>query len=137
MIVRNSKQIEGTDRDVKFKEGTSLRLLLASDRMGFSVHKTIIPKGEIGRWHYKNHLEACYCISGWAIVTDLATGEQHDITADTIYALDKHDNHQFEAIEDTVLISIFNPPCTGKEIHLPDGSYEIKREAVKIGEWDA
>ncbi len=124
MKIRTIKEIENTERDVNFKEGKSLRLLLAKDNMGFSVHKTIIPKGKKGHWHYKHHLEACYCIQGSGILTNLVTGEKHKIEVDTIYALDDNDNHTFEALEDVILISIFNPPVTGQEIHKKDGSYE-------------
>jgi L-ectoine synthase len=124
MKTRSIKEIENTERDVLFKEGRSLRLILEKDNMGFSVHKTIIPKGNKGHWHYKHHLEACYCISGSGILTNLDTKEVFNISVDTIYLLDNNDNHTFEALEDVVLISIFNPPVTGNEIHLPDGSYK-------------
>ena len=124
MKVRTIKGIENTDRDVDFKEGKSLRLVLEKDNMGFSVHKTIIPKGQKGHWHYKNHLESCYCIKGKGILTNLETKEVFNIEVDTIYSLDNNDDHTFEAIEDVILISIFNPPITGNEIHQEDGSYK-------------
>jgi L-ectoine synthase len=124
MKVRTIKECENTERDVNFKEGKSLRVVLAKDNMGFSIHKTIIPKGQKGHWHYKNHLESCYCIEGRGILTDLTTGEKHDIYVDTVYSLDNNDNHTFEAIEDVVLISVFNPPVTGDEVHQEDGSYK-------------
>lgn len=125
MIVRTINQIKGTERDVQFAHGQSLRIILDKDAMGFSVHKTIIPKGQVGIWHYKNHLEACYCIHGKAILTNLYNGDMFEIVPDTIYALDKNDRHQFEAVEDTILLSIFNPPVKGSEVHKEDGSYEI------------
>lgn len=124
MKVRTIKQIEGTDRDVKFKEGRSLRLLLEKDGMGFSLHKTIIPKGEIGRWHYKHHLEACFCIQGKGQITDVESGKKFVIEKDSIYILDNNDNHIFEAFEDVVLVSVFNPPVKGGEVHQADGSYK-------------
>ena len=119
--------IAGTDRDVKCPRGgfTSVRFLLAKDGMGFSLHRTFVPRGEAQIWHYKNHLEACYCVKGYAVLTNLETGDRHFITADMMYALDKHDLHSFQAIEDTVLISVFNPPVTGKEVHGEDHSYEV------------
>ena len=128
MKVRTVKEIENTDRDVDFKEGKSLRLVLEKDEMGFSVHKTIIPKGQKGFWHYKNHLESCYCIKGKGRLTNLDTNEVYDINIDSIYSLDNHDNHSFEALEDVVLISIFNPPVTGNEVHQADGSYLLNYE---------
>jgi len=132
MKTRTIKEIENTKRDVKFKEGRSLRLILESDKMGFSVHKTIIPKGEIGHWHYKHHLEACYCIKGSGLLTNLSTNEIYNINVDTIYMLDDNDNHTFEALEDVILISIFNPPVKGTEIHKEDGSYDKPTDLSKV-----
>lgn len=128
-IVRINQLID-TSREVHGEGFVSVRGLLAKDGMGFSMHKTIIPSsgGKKYHWHYKNHLEACYCIKGKGIITDLSTGIEHLITPDVIYVLDNHDNHTFEALEDTVLISVFNPPVTGNEVHKEDGSYEIINE---------
>ena len=123
MIVKTIKQIEGSDRDVKFKEGRSLRLILASEKMGFSFHKTIIEKGKIGHWHYLNHLESCYCVSGKGVLTNLKTNEVFNIEPESIYLLNENDDHLFEAIEETVLISVFNPPVTGNEVHDENNSY--------------
>lgn len=125
MQIIKTDDLKGTHRDVKGEGFTSLRILLKSDNMGFSLHKTIIPKGEPQHWHYKYHLEACYCISGMGILTNLDSGEKHVIKPDIIYVLDHYDNHMFQAKQDTVLISIFNPPVKGTEIHKEDGSYEI------------
>lgn len=101
----------------------SYRYLVASDGMGFSLHRTYIPEGQAQHWHYKNHLEACLCISGYGVLTNLRTGERHNITEGVCYALDDHDDHTFQALTDTVLISVFNPPVTGREVHREDGSY--------------
>lgn len=119
----------GTDRAVQCpNQGfTSYRALLARDGMGFSLHKTVIPAGEPQHWHYKHHLEACYCIQGVGVLTNLETGEKHVISPDTVYVLDNHDDHTFQALEDVVLISVFNPPVTGQEVHGADGSYEAFR----------
>ena len=131
MIVNSFKQLENTERDVKFKEGRSIRQLLKSDGMGFSIHRTIIPKGEIGNWHYKNHLEACYCIEGTGLLTDIKNDKQYCISKGFVYALNNNDNHTFEAITDVVLISVFNPPVTGNEIHQEDGSYKKIDKGLK------
>jgi L-ectoine synthase len=125
MKTRTIKEIEGTERDVEFKEGRSLRVLLEKDNMGFSLHKTLIRKNEIGHWHYKNHQEACFCVSGYGKLTNLTTGQVFEIKPDTTYILDEYDDHTFEALTDVVLISVFNPPCTGSEVHKEDGSYEL------------
>lgn len=125
MKIIRVRDIAGTDREVQCPRGgfTSFRTLLESDGMGFSLHKTVIPKGRPQHWHYKHHLEACYCIAGGGVLTNLETGERHLITADTVYVLDNHDDHTFQATSDTVLISVFNPPVTGMEVHDESGSY--------------
>tara|TARA_R100001594_G_scaffold150602_1_gene212628 strand:- start:4099 stop:4476 length:378 start_codon:yes stop_codon:yes gene_type:complete len=125
MKVINEKDLIGTQRDVKFKEGRSVRMILERDNMGYSFHKTIIPKGQKGLWHYKYHKESCYCIKGRGVLTNLVTKENFNINVGYIYLLDNNDKHTFEALEDVVLISVFNPPVKGDEIHQKDGSYKI------------
>ena len=131
MNVIRVSDIVGTDREVRCPHGgfTSFRALLAKDGMGFSVHKTVIPAGPPQFWHYKNHLEACYCIAGKGLLTNYGTGEQWLIEPDAMYVLDQHDRHTFQALEETVLISIFNPPVTGREVHDEDGSYQLTEAA--------
>lgn len=116
------------ERQVEFHSGVSNRILLAEDNMGFTMTKTVIEPGKQVFQHYKNHLESCYCVSGYAVLINAITGEHHQITPDTTYVLDKHDPHYFEAKETTVLICVFNPPLTGQEIHREDGSYAIPNE---------
>lgn len=119
MKIKRINQIE----PVAFTGGISFRAILESDNMGFAMMKTVIPKGGPYHWHYENHLEACYCIKGKGEIVDIATGLKHLITPDVIYVLDKHDDHTFEALEDTILISIFNPPLKGQEKHNENGVY--------------
>ncbi len=102
----------------------SSRMILADDGMGFSMSSTVIPVGKEQFWHYKNHLEACYCISGKGVLRNIETDEHHLIEQGTMYVLDKNDAHTFEAIEEVTLICVFNPPLKGNEVHGKDGSYE-------------
>jgi len=121
MKIKKINKING----VKFTGGISFRVLTKIDNMGFTLCKTVIPKGGPHHWHYQNHLEACYCIKGIGEIIDLKNGKKHLIKPETIYVLDNYDDHTFEAIEDTILISIFNPPLTGKEKHDKNGNYTI------------
>ena len=125
MEVRKIDDLKGTDRDVKGVGFQSVRVALERDGLGFSMHKTIVKKGGPYRWHYKHHFEACYCIAGTGIITCIETGERHKITSDTCYLLDRHDDHTFEALTEVTLISVFNPPVTGRETHQSDGSYPL------------
>nr|WP_325251442.1 ectoine synthase [Amylibacter sp.] len=123
MIVRDIKDLKNTDKDVKDAQWTSVRLLLADDNMGFSFHITNLEAGSEHTFHYKNHFESVYCMSGKGSITDLATGETHAIRPGVMYALDKHDKHTLRAEEELVMACCFNPPVTGTEVHREDGSY--------------
>lgn len=123
MIIRSLKDM--AERTVKAENWESRRLLLRGDGMGFSMHDTILYKGTRTEMHYKNHLEAVYCIEGHAKITDLATGDVHEIKPGTLYALDKHDHHILEVIEDFRCVCVFNPALLGPETHGEDGAYPL------------
>lgn len=108
----------------------SNRILLDTDNMGYSMTKTVIPPNGKQNWHYKYHLESCYCVSGKGELTNKKTGEVYEIKPDVTYVLDKHDDHYFEAFEECVLICVFNPPLTGREVHQEDGSYKTNLSPV-------
>ncbi|HEY9539674.1 MAG TPA: ectoine synthase [Kiloniellaceae bacterium] len=130
MIVRNLNDAKNSDRHV-FSEGwDSVRLLLKGDAMGFSFHITTIYQGAELPMHYKNHLEAVYCISGEGSIENCASGEVHEIQPGVLYALDKHDRHILRGRTEMVMACCFNPPVTGKEVHGPDGAYALEAEEV-------
>jgi len=112
-------KIEG----VKFTGGKSYRTVLKKDNLGFAMMKTCIDKGGPYKWSYKNHQEACYCVSGEGYLEDLRTGEVSKISEGITYLVDKHQPHLFTATTDVVLISVFNPPLRGDETHDENGSY--------------
>ncbi len=129
MIIRDIKDIIGTEREVQGEGWVSRRLLLKKDGMGFSFHETIIPAGATLQLWYKKHLEAVYCVAGNGSIEDLATGETHAIHDGVLYALNKHDRHILRGgSEDLRLICAFNPPVTGRETHDSVGSYELVEE---------
>ena len=125
MIVRRLENIKNTERDVHAHTWNSRRLLLRDDKMGFSMHDTLIHAGmETAMW-YRNHLEAVYCIEGEGELVELASGKTHAIGPGTIYALNAHDRHVLRARTTLRMICVFNPPLTGREVHGPDHSYSI------------
>lgn len=125
MKVRTLADIVGTDRDVAAETWSSRRLVLADDRVGFSLHDTIIHAGTETHMWYRNHIEAVYCIQGTGTLTDVATGDVHRIETGTMYLLDEHDEHVLRAESDLRMICVFNPPCTGTETHDDDGVYPL------------
>jgi len=125
MKVITLDEVKKTDRMVLCpkKNFISNRFLVESDGMGYSITKTIIPKGTVATWHYKKHLESCYCVKGLGYLVDCATSDTHKIEPDSLYVLDNHDKHRFIAVEEVHLICVFNPPLKGDEVHKEDGSY--------------
>jgi L-ectoine synthase len=119
MIVRERSSVAGVD----WGNGLSYRLLVEKDNMGFAVAHTIVKAGSKSPLQYRNHLEACYCISGRGQVVT-SDGTTHSIEPGVIYALDQHDEHFLIASpeSDMELISVFNPPIKGHERHNFDGA---------------
>lgn len=127
MIVKNLKDITGTDQEVDGGNWVSRRLVLAKDGMGYSVHDTIIRAGTETHIHYQNHLEAVYCIEGEGEVETIADGKVWPIETGTLYALDEHDEHWLRANKgvDMRMVCVFNPPLTGREVHDESGVYPL------------
>ena len=132
MIVRDFNKIIESERDrvVNDANWSSVRMLLAEDGMNFSFHITFLEAGSEHTFHYKHHFESVYCMQGSGTITDLATGETHEIKPGVMYALDKHDKHTLRAQEELVMACCFNPPVTGTEVHREDGSYAPAEETA-------
>lgn len=126
MIVRDLKAIAGTERDVRAETWSSRRLLLAGDGMGFSLHDTVLHAGTVTEMWYRNHVEAVYCIEGTGELEDIDHGTVHQIGPGTMYALDGHEKHRLRAHTSLRMVCVFNPPCTGAEVHDGDGSYPLQ-----------
>lgn len=125
MIVRALADIVGTPRDVSAPTWRSRRLILADDRVGFSLHDTLIHAGTETTMWYRNHVEAVYCIEGTGTLTDSATGTSHEVAAGSMYLLDRHDHHTLRARTDMRMICVFTPACTGAEVHDEEGAYPL------------
>lgn len=125
MIVRHIEKIKNSENEVHAENGnwTSRRMLLASDRMGFSFHETLIYENTETLIWYKNHLEAVYCIEGKGEIETTDDGKVYKIEPGVMYALDKNDRHLLRASETMRLICVFNPPLSGREMHDKDGVY--------------
>src|SRR5690606_32630417 len=117
MIVRDLKAAEASARRIVSEGWESTRLLLKNDEVGFSFHITTIYQNAELHFHYHNHFESVYCISGKGEIEDLATGKIYPITPGTLYVLDQHDKHILRAQEEMKLACVFTPPLNGKEVH--------------------
>lgn len=130
MIVRKLQETTGSDDEIDGGNWISRRLLLARDGMGYSVHDTLIRAGTETHIHYRNHLEAVYCIDGAGEVETVADGRVWPIEAGTIYALDENDEHYLRANRgvDMRMVCVFSPALTGREVHDGDGVYPLPVE---------
>ncbi|MBW4710543.1 ectoine synthase [Roseobacter sp. YSTF-M11] len=125
MIIADKTGLVGTARDASGPGWRSLRLLVKSDGMGFSMTETKVLPGAVLTLQYKNHIEACYCIGGSGTVTELDNGAVHRIVPGVLYAPDAHDRHEVrnDGVDPLHLICVFLPALQGDEVHGPDGSY--------------
>lgn len=130
MIVRKLEDIVGTENEIDGGNWVSRRLLLARDKMRYSVHDTIIKAGTETHIHYQNHLEAVYLIDGKGEIETIADGKTYDLATGTIYALDQHDEHYLRANKgvDMRMVCVFAPPLTGREVHDEAGVYPLIEE---------
>lgn len=132
MKIITRDNIIGSDKEVHAKNGnwTSRRFLLKDDDMGFSMHETIIYAGTETHIHYKNHLEAVYCVGGKGEIEEVKSGKVHKLKDGTLYALDEHDEHYLRAYSDMTMICVFNPPLVGNEVHDENGIYPLLDSVV-------
>lgn len=125
MIVRSLDEISGTARDVEGPTFVSRRFLLADDKVGFSLHDTVLYAGTVTNMWYRNHIEAVYCIEGHATLRDLDNDETYDIRPGTLYTLNGNEKHTLTVHEDVRMVCVFNPPLTGGELHDDEGTYPL------------
>ena len=127
MIIRTLEDIGGTEREVNAPTWSSRRMILADDAVGFSLHDTIMRAGTETMMWYKHHIEAVYCIEGEGEIEDLGTGAIHPLRPGTLYLLNAHDRHRVRPRTDLRMICVFNPPCSGREVHDEDGAYPLMK----------
>ena len=132
MIVRSLHDLDGTDRDVVTPNWRSKRIILAGDRVGFSMHETVMKAGTVNDFWYANHVEAVLCVEGHGELVDKETGEVFALRPGTLYLLDGHERHQVRPVTDIRAICVFNPPVTGREVHDERGVYPLIRLADPV-----
>lgn len=131
MLIRKLDEIRKSDKNIVVKQWESARVLLKGDGMGFSFHITTLYAGEEIHMHYKNHLESVFVISGEGTIEDLGTGETHELSPGTLYALNAHDKHIVRPRTNIITACVFNPPVVGNEVHDETGAYPADPDAAK------
>jgi L-ectoine synthase len=88
----------------------------------------VVEAGWEKEMEYANHLEACYLMQGEAEITDLTTGEKHQLGPGSVYALDAYDRHMLHAKSELRLICVFNPALAGGETHNETGGFPADQD---------
>ena len=114
MIVRTLEDVEDTDADIKTPNWRSKRIVLAKEKVGYSVHETTLYAGTVNDFWYANHIEAVFVFEGEGEITDKGTGETHQLRPGSLYLLNNHDKHQVRPKTDMRTVCVFNPPVTGR-----------------------
>ena len=130
MLIRRLADAPLQGRCISAPGWESNRLLLKSDKAGFSFHITRIVEGAELALHYQHHVEAVYCISGVGEIVDIAKNETHEIKPGTLYVLDQHDKHILRGVEELQLACVFNPPLNGREVHNAEGAYALEADEL-------
>lgn len=127
MIVRTTQEITDTDRDISSDNGNwrSKRIVLGGDKVGFSFHETTIKAGSVNEFHYANHVEAVWLVSGEGTLTDRETGEVYPLGPGSMYLLNGNERHTVKADTQMVMLCVFNPPVVGNETHDENGVYPL------------
>jgi L-ectoine synthase len=128
MFVRSVHDLDDTERDIKTPNWRSKRIVLAKERVGFSVHETTLYAGTVNDFWYANHIEAVFVVEGEGELLDKETGETYQLGPGSLYLLDKHDHHQLRPRTEMRTVCVFNPPVTGREVHDENGVYPLITE---------
>jgi L-ectoine synthase len=119
MIVQSKAGYQGSERDVDWGNGTSVRLLVEGEGRPFTVTHTTVNPGSSSDLCYERHFEACYCVAGeGAVVID---GESHRLEPGVIYCPGKGEKHSLQATTELHLVCVFSPPLEGTEHHSLNG----------------
>ncbi len=125
MTVTTLEEVHAAGLAVSVLDGqvVSERYITAADQLGFSLNSNKVKAGiEADLW-YKNHWEANLVLDGSLEVTDKTSGETSLLGPGGLYLVGPDDPHHLKAVTDVHVISVFDPPLTGQEVHDADGAY--------------
>jgi L-ectoine synthase len=125
MFVRSVAEVADTDDDIKTPNWRSKRVVLARNRVGFSVHETTLYAGTVNDFWYANHVEAVFVTEGEGELLDKETGITYQLGPGSLYLLDGHERHQLRPRTEMKTVCVFNPPVTGREVHDENGVYPL------------
>jgi len=137
LIVRTLNEITDTEKDIVTDNWRSKRILLAGDRVGFSVHETVLKAGSVNDFWYANHVEAVFITEGEGELYDKDNDVTYQLGPGSIYVLNGHEKHQLRPKTELRTVCVFNPPVSGREVHDEHGVYPLITEDANEGNKEA
>ena len=128
MIFRHVNELADTNRVVSGPNWSSRRLIRRDDRMGYSLHDTIMQAGTQNRFWHKHHMETVYCIRGEGEVETSRDGARHALTPGAVYALNQNEEYTVRAHTELQLLCVYYPALAGHEIEDENGSFSVFNE---------
>jgi L-ectoine synthase len=125
LIVRTFDEITDTDRDIKTENWRSKRIVLGGDRVGFSLHETVLKAGTVNDFWYANHIEAVWVIEGEGELYDKDNDVTYKLAPGSMYLLNGNEKHQLRPKTEMRTVCVFNPPVVGGEVHDENGVYPL------------
>ena len=124
MIIKRLQDLKAAGREKVVAGGSArtVRFLTQEDGLGFTMADVHLAAGQQNVLWYKHHWEANYVLEGRGEVRDLTTGQTWPLEPGVMYIVGPKDRHSMKAITDLRLISIFNPPLQGDEMHDAEGT---------------
>ena len=125
MLVRSRDDVAAQGLAFSRADGASriARFVTARDNLGFAISEVRFKQGREADLWYKNHWEANLVLDGTFEVTERNTGDVHTLGPGALYCVGPNDPHHIKSVTDVRLISVFNPPLEGHEVHDEDGAY--------------
>ena len=67
-------------------------------------------------------------LARYEVTGEVVRAADHDIKPGVMYLLNGHEHHTLRAHTDVKTVCVFNPPCTGREVHDENGVYPLLTE---------
>jgi L-ectoine synthase len=124
MFVKRGAEMRAAGQELVAANGQArtLRMVTKADDLGFGFSDVHFDAGAEAVLWYKNHWEANHVLAGEGDVTDLTTGESWKLGPGVAYNVGPKDRHRLRVFAPMHLVSVFNPPLEGHEMHDADGA---------------
>lgn len=125
MLVRTPDSVRAAGQVSELADGSGSigHFITKDDQVGFSYAAVRLKPGYRADHTYKHHTTASLVLEGVLEVTDQGTGEVHRLGPGGLYSAGPRDPHRLHAVDAVHMISVFNPPLTGKEALDAEGGY--------------